>query len=650
MNKNRLGKSVLIFAFLLPLLVVGCARMGNPDGGWYDETPPRVVAASPADKSVNVHTKKISVFFNEFIRLDNPQEKVVVSPPQLEVPEIKTNGKRILVTLLDSLQENTTYTIDFSDAISDNNENNPMGNYTYSFSTGAAIDTFEVSGYVLEAHNLEPLKGVLVGLYDNLEDSAFHKLPMKRVSRSDSRGRFVIKGVAPGSYRAYALEDMDGDYRYTQMSERIAFSTDTIIPSAKADIRQDTLWRDSLHIESVSRVGYTHFLPDDIVLCTFNVPLTNRYLIKNERPNPDRFSLFFSYGDDRLPEIKGLNFNEQDAFIIENSEKNDTVTYWLRDTMLVNQDTLHMEVTYRMTDTLGVLQQQVDTLEILSKQPYIKRMKQKQKEYEEWAKIQEKQRKKGFPYDTIMPKKPLSLRIGLSGSLDPDRNILFTSPTPLANIDTTRMHLYVKRDTLWYESRFMLRDLGHREYLFMGEWQPGMEYSLELDSAAFTDIYGTSSGKQKRGFKVKSYDAYSSLLVGIHGLDGKQLVVQMLNSSDKVYKELVTTTGQAEFYYVTPSTYYLRLFVDENRNGVWDTGDFEKGLQPEPVYYYHDEIECRAKWDVSREWSPLQRKLNQQKPSKITHQKADKDRAVKIGRNAARAKAMGIPYIPQEQY
>ena len=648
--QNKTKYFGLWIAFAMTLLVVSCARMGNPDGGWYDETPPRVVGSMPVDKAVNVNTKKISIFFDEFIRIDNPQEKVVVSPPQLEMPEIKSNGKRILVTLLDSLQENTTYTIDFSDAISDNNENNPMGNYTYSFSTGAEIDTFEVSGYVLEAPNLEPLKGVLVGLYDNLADSAFQKFPMKRVSRTDSRGHFVIKGVAPGSYRVYALEDMDGDYRYTQMSERLAFLSDTISPSAKADIRQDTLWRDSLHIESVTRVGYTHFLPDDIVLRAFSVPLTSRYLIKTDRKDPDRFSLFFSYGDDRLPGIRGLNFNEQDAFIIEASEKNDTVTYWLRDTMLVNQDTLRLELTYRMTDTLGVLQQQVDTLDILSKQPYIKRMKQKQKEYEEWAKIQEKNRKRGFPYDTIMPRKPLSMRLNVSSSHDPDRNILISAPTPLASIDTTRMHLYVKHDSLWYESRFMLRDLGHRDYLFMGEWQPGVEYSFELDSAAFVDIYGFASSKQKRGIKVKSYDSYSSLLVGIHGLEGKQLIVQMLNSSDKVYKELTTTTDVAEFYYVTPGTYYLRLFVDENRNGVWDTGDFEQGLQPEPVYYYHEEIECRAKWDVSREWSPLQRKLNQQKPTKITHQKADKERTARKGRNEARAKMMGIPYIPPQQY
>ena len=154
----------------------GCARMGQPDGGWYDETPPRVVGAIPEDGATDVNTNHITIFFDEFIKLDNPSEKVVVSPPQLEAPEIKGAGRRITIQLNDSLRPNTTYTIDFSDAISDNNEGNPLGNYTYSFSTGENIDTMEVAGYVLEAENLEPIKGILVGLYSNLADSAFQNL------------------------------------------------------------------------------------------------------------------------------------------------------------------------------------------------------------------------------------------------------------------------------------------------------------------------------------------------------------------------------------------------------------------------------------------------------------------------------------------
>ena len=268
----------------LLLCIVGCAKMGKPVGGWYDETPPRVMGCSPDDKATDVHSQKITIYFDEFIKLENSSEKVVVSPPQMESPEIKSGGKRITIELRDTLRENTTYTIDFSDAITDNNEGNPLGNFTYSFSTGSEIDTLEVSGYVIDAKDLEPIKGILVGLYDNLADSAFQQEPMLRVARTDGSGHFVIKGVKSGTYRIYALEDVDANYFFSQKSERLAFTTDLITPSFKPDFRQDTIWRDSLHIETINRVGYTHFLPDDIVLRAFTEILTDRYLIKPSPP------------------------------------------------------------------------------------------------------------------------------------------------------------------------------------------------------------------------------------------------------------------------------------------------------------------------------------------------------------------------------
>ena len=211
------GKGMLAAAFLIShfssLIFTSCARMGSPDGGWYDDTPPYVVSSSPADGGVNVTGKKVTINFNEFIKIENAQEKVIVSPPQLEQAEIKAQGKRIIVELKDSLKENTTYTVDFSDAITDNNEGNPMGNYTFSFSTGDHIDTLEVSGYVLNAEDLEPVKGMLVGLYPyDAPDSAFHKEAMMRVSRTNGAGKFTIKGVAKGSYRVFGLNDADGDF------------------------------------------------------------------------------------------------------------------------------------------------------------------------------------------------------------------------------------------------------------------------------------------------------------------------------------------------------------------------------------------------------------------------------------------------------
>ena len=186
MIKRSVGKGVLVAAFFIFsisqfLIFTSCARMGTPDGGWYDDTPPYVVSSMPQDKAANMKAKRININFNEFIKLEDAQNKVIVSPPQLEMPDIKASGKRIIVNLKDTLKENTTYTIDFSDAISDNNEGNPMGSYTFTFSTGSQIDTLETSGYVLNAENLEPVKGILVGLYDNLSDTIFGHEPMVRI-------------------------------------------------------------------------------------------------------------------------------------------------------------------------------------------------------------------------------------------------------------------------------------------------------------------------------------------------------------------------------------------------------------------------------------------------------------------------------------
>ncbi len=649
---------VLVFVIVIVSVVSSCAKMGNPDGGWYDETPPQVIGAEPEDKGINVNSRKIKILFNEFIKIENATDNVIVSPPQLEQPEIKAAGKRILIELKDSLKSNTTYTIDFSDAISDNNEGNPLGNFTYSFSTGDRIDTLEVSGNVLEAENLEPVKGILVGLHpvaDSLKtgssvldvDSVFRKQPLLRVSRTDSRGHFVIKGIAPGSYRVFALQDMDGTYTFSQKSEKIAFNHEIFVPSFKPDVRQDTIWSDSLHIRSITPVHYTHFLPDDIMLRAFTELQTDRFFLKTERKQANRFDVFFSYGHAELPTIKGLNFNAEDAFVIEPSEKKDTILYWLRDTTLVNQDTLSVEMTYYATDSLGELQLKTDTLEILSKDPYAKRMKKLADEHKEWKKKQEKAAKKGMPVDSVMPVKHLDLKWNAPSELAPDQNISVTFTTPLALADTSKIRLYSKIDTLWYEAPYEFRPMknAHRTYELLGEWRPEVEYSLEVDSAAFTDIYGLTSNKLKQGFKVKSLDSFSSLIFTFEGMAGKNIIAYLLDKGGNTIKTATTTDGSVQFFYIKPGTYYLQMLVDHNGNGQWDTGNYDEDLQPEEVYYYPHAIECKEKWDVTLSWNPKSTPLLQQKPRVLIKQKDEKKKATIKNRNAERARQKGIEYI-----
>ena len=627
-------------------MIVSCARMGQPDGGWYDDTPPRVVHTDPADKGTGVKSKKVTITFDEFIKLEDATSKVVISPPQIEPADIKASGKKIVVELKDSLMDNTTYTIDFSDAISDNNEGNPMGNYTYSFSTGERIDTFEVSGNVLDATYLEPIKGILVGLYDDLSDTVFARKPFIRVSRTDSRGRFVIRGIAPGTYRVYALQDADGNYIYSQKSEMLAFSHETFNPYAKPDIRQDTVWRDTLRIDSIIRTPYTHFYPDDIVLRAFTALQTDRYLVKSERAEPNKLNFYFSYGNDSLPQLRGLNFNSDSAFVVDSNLKNDTITYWIKDTTLINTDSLTLKARYLITDSTGTLVMQTDTLEMIPKMSYERRMKQEEKENEKWLKEQEKKKKKGEAYDSIMPLKPLEPQISGGGTITPEQNSFFTMPTPLQKCDTSAIHLYSKIDTLWYKSRFeWLPVPGNiKKFELRAEWRPDIEYSLEVDSAAFVDIYGLVSKSIKQGIKVSSNDEFGSLIVNVSGQrDSATVIVQLLGSNDNVQKEAKVVDGAAEFFYLKAGKYYLKAFVDNNGNGLWDTGDYYADLQPEEVYYYPKEVECKEKWDITIGWDLNATPVARQKPQAITKQKSEQEKKLR-NRNADRAKELGIEY------
>ena len=636
----------LLYICCIALAMIGCARMGSPDGGWYDDDPPKVVSCIPEDQATNISTKKITILFDEYIKLTDATNKVIVSPPQLEVPDIKATGKKIVVELQDSLVPNTTYTIDFSDAISDNNEGNPMGSYTYSFSTGERIDTFEVSGYVLDASNLEPIKGIMVGLYNDLADSAFQTRPMLRVSRTDSRGHFVVKGVAPGTYRAYALQDMDGDFRFSQKSEMIGYNHLTFEPGSKPDTRTDTIWRDSLHIDALVQVPYTHFLPDDITLLAFTHVLTDRFLIKTERVEANKFSMYFSYGNPQLPVIKGLNFDSDSAFVVETNEKQDTIHYWLRDTALVNQDTLRMEISYLMTDSAGVLINQTDTIDGLAKVSFEKRQKELKKQKDQWRKDMEKRIKRGENVDTIWREKPLEVKYDAPASMDPDKIVRIEMPTPLQHCDTAGVHLYSMIDSVWYESDCRMVPIPNqiRNYQLLADWRPGIEYSLEVDSAAFIDIYGKASDAFKQGIKVKTEDEYGTLKLNITGVEDSAMIVQLLNSSGKIVKQVKAQNHAAEFKFIKPDKYYISAFIDSNGNGIWDTGSYEEDRQAEAVYYYPREIECKAKWDVTQTWNVAGTPIYKQKPEKITKQKPEAAKKLK-NRNAERARQMGITYL-----
>ena len=355
-------KHRLPFILLLVIVTYSCASIGNPDGGPYDDDPPKFVGSTPSLRAVNYKKQKIELEFDEFIKLEKASEKVIFSPPQMEQPELKVVGKKVAVEYLDTLKDSMTYTIDFSDAIVDNNEGNPMGNFSFSFSTGANIDSMEVAGTVLQAEDLEPIKGIQVGLHRDLSDTAFSTKPFDRVSRTDSRGRFSIRGVAPGKYRIYALKDGNQNYLYDSKTEQVAFYDSIIIPDMLPATRQDTVWKDTLTIDTIMTVGYTRFLPDSLILRAFKAENTRQYLTRSQRDQENHFILTFSAKADTLPTIKGLIFDEKDMFVIETTPRNDSICYWIKDSLVYLMDTLAIQLDYLYTDTLDQLVPTTDTL------------------------------------------------------------------------------------------------------------------------------------------------------------------------------------------------------------------------------------------------------------------------------------------------
>ena len=589
------------------LLFAACASIGSPDGGIYDEIPPKVVSANPADRSTGINVRKMQIRFNEYIKLENPNEKVIVSPPQIEPANIRADGKSVKITLYDTLQANTTYTIDFSDAIVDNNEGNPMGHYTYSFSTGEAIDTMEVSGAVLNAENLEPIKGILVGLYplDSLfNDSIIRQKPFGRVSRTNGSGKFCIKGVKPGKYRAFALEDKDGDFLFSQKSERIAFMQDTFTTSCKWDIRMDTVWRDSTHFDSIRVTPYVHYYPDDLVLTAFLEAGQDQHLLKLERPEPDIIRMFFTAPADSLPIIKGINFDEK-CLVADASLHNDTITYWITDTAFTHrEDTIKYELTFLETDSLGNLSPHTELREDAPKVTWDKILKEKQKKIQEWQKLREKQLKKAktplAAEDNPYEKSHLEISAKPSGSLDPNQNVRYLAKQPIASVDTTRMHLYKKQDTLWIPEPFLfLPDRDIKSYTLYAEWEQKSQYRFMIDSAAVVGVMGDPCKAIKNEFSVKSEDEYGSLFVHVILPDTARIIVQLLNKSDKCVAEVPAgKDGRADFFFLKPTEYYLRCYVDMNWNGEWNTGHYDNGLQPERVFYFPKPITVKAKWDI----------------------------------------------------
>ncbi|MDR1763941.1 MAG: Ig-like domain-containing protein [Dysgonamonadaceae bacterium] len=603
----------LFFFFALPALAgifYACASRMDIGGGDYDIEPPKFRKSLPAPNSVRYDKNKIELDFDEYITIQKPTEKVIITPPQSRQPQIKAVGKKITVELRDTLIPNTTYTFDFTNAIVDNNESNAIEGFSFAFSTGDVLDSLSVSGILLDALTLEPMKGIMVGLHNNLDDTAFTSIPFLRTTMTDDRGQFHIRNAAYGSYKVYALADKNRNFRFDQKTEDIAFLDSIFVPSFEPAVRQDTVWIDSLTIDTIKEVHYNRFTPDDIVLRLFHEEGNEQqYLSKQERAERHKIAFHFNSGAGLPPEIRLTNSDLQERenwYIPEISPDKKDITYWLTDSLVYQKDTLWIETKYLKTDTLDNLQPAVDTLRFVWRD----RKEDKDKD------------KKNRRAET------LRLDFQKTSSLEVYDTIRFTASEPLLNFDADKIVFSQKVDTLWERRKFPIvgDTLNPRSYYIDKRWDYGQEFRFSLDSAAFSSIYGKTNDSIDTRFKFAAEETYAVLFVKIIGRDSLG-VCQLLNSTDAVVRSAPLIEGYANFEDLKPGKYYLRFFEDDNGNGIWDTGNYAEHRQPEKVYYYNSSIELREYQEVEQEWDLNALPTEKQKPLEITKNKPEQKKA-----------------------
>ncbi len=597
-----------------------CANIGNPSGGPIDKTPPIFMRSNPTPNAVNVKDRKIEIFFDEIVTLKDPSTKIIVSPAQTEMPRMSALGRKVTVELVDSLLPNTTYTIDFSNSIQDNNEGNAIDNFAFAFSTGSVIDSMRVSGYVLDSRTLEPMQSVVVGLQSNLADSAFHKEKLQRVALTNDRGQFTIRNVSPGSYHIFALKDLDRDYKFGNPTEDIAFLDSIIVPSIGSREAADTVYNDLNEIDTIMRATRPAYFPNDILLSMFNEDRKSQYLANNLRVDSTRISLTFAAASDTLPSLSivGRNDVPDQWYTLERSQTNDTLTYWIRPPHLVSADTLMVATTYLRTDTASNLSWGTDTLKFT-----FQRQKAKKK-------------KKNEETDSLEQIRFMELHPLANGTQEVYAPLLLQTGTPIERYSREAFHLQRKlqNDTTFYPAEIKsiaLRDstLSRRDLMLKVDWEPGAAYTLAVDSLAMTDIYGLQTKPLKVDFNVRKMEEYGNIVFNIPAVRDSA-IVELLDGTDKVVLHTPVKSHRAELLNLLPGKYYARLFIDRNGNGKYDTGNYDMHLQPEETVYYPGAINLKKNWDVEQTWDIYATPIDKQKPEAIKKNKPERKKWEKV--------------------
>ena len=584
---------IIIFLFVVLLGILSfsrCAKVVSPTGGPKDTIPPRPIQAEPSNYSTGFSSDEIEIEFNEFITFKEMNKQFLSSPPFEEDPDISEKGKKVHVFLNDSLKDSTTYTLNFGNAIVDFHEGNALRNFRYVFSTGSIIDSLFVEGQVLDAYTLKPRENVVVMLYESFRDSLPYEKVPDFVARTDEEGKFHIPNLRKTQFKIFALEDINNNYIYDSPDEDIAFSDSTVKFTKEEITERDTIYKDtikrenspdSLVIDTVMVNEYKDWVGHDFRLNLFNEDKSQQYLKTSSRKRPQKISFIFNRPLEdsislKLIDSVKVDSIETDEILLAEKNMEDTLTYWILDSSIYNQEYLTFEISYPALDSAGDKYWRLDTMEL----GYSFAQEQK---------------------DTI------ELTTNASNSpFDLDDKIHISHPYPLKSIDTTGICLWEVQDTVLVEKDIKLeRDTGNLYgFHLLNDLKQNSNYKLQVISNTVNSIYEFYHDTLQVEFQTQEKDYYGRLTMDLDTID-KPFIFQLLKSENKIYREEwypAKYNKKVSWNYLEPGEYSIRLILDENGNKEWDTGDYLNHIQPEKVIFYPEIVEIRSNWEVELKW------------------------------------------------
>ncbi|HTA82188.1 MAG TPA: Ig-like domain-containing domain, partial [Bacteroidia bacterium] len=533
---------VFAYCFVI-LLLSSCAIIVKPTGGPKDVTPPKVLNYSPENKSLHFTGKKIRITFDEYIQLKNLDKQLIVSPPLKYAPVAIMKGKVMEITIKDTLKEGTTYTFNFGNAITDNNEGNAIRNFQYVVSTGDHLDSLSITGNLQDAFTHDPIKGGYVMLYLNQDDSAIYKKVPEYIGLADDNGNYRIDNIAAGTYRLIGISNLQGtDYFYHPYVEGIGFRSKLTEIDGHDTANLNVFYEPEPKLKLLKAKAVDR----GQVMLAFNDPVTNLsvkplYLADSLKP-------VYSY----------INY----------SVTADTAFYWLNTPFL---DSLRLIVynNNQVIDTAFVHSFPNNSTTRNVKKPKLYKLK---------------------------------INSNVHTGFDYHQPISFTFGDPVLKYNMSKVFLTQNKDTIKFSvdtSKLPLAfNINPAKTLLSDS-----TYKLVMLPGAFTDMFGTKNDTTKTRFNILEPTYFGTLKLSIKLPEQGHYIVQLLTDKNSVYlQQTITGSKQVIFDPVLPGNYRMRIIDDANNNGTWDPGNFMQNLQPEKVYYYSDPITIRSNWDLAQSW------------------------------------------------